>query len=64
MKVYKDMETVNGYDDVLLVYDFLREGMEHGTVVEATYCALKSALSGEAKSVQEALRIGSGEWYK
>ena len=64
MKVNKDMENVNGYDDVLLVYDFLREGMEHGTVVEATYCALKSVLSGEAKSVEEALRIGSGEWYK
>ena len=64
MEVNKDMETAKGYDDVLLVYDFLREGMEHGTVVEATYCALKSVLMGEAKSVEEALRIGSSEWYK
>lgn len=50
--------------EMLSVADFLHEGMKHDTVVEAVYCALKAALSGEAKTVEEALHIGSGEWYK
>ena len=43
---------------------FLKEGETHGTVVEALHAALSSALSGEAKSVEEALVIGENEWYK
>lgn len=46
------------------VANFLHEGMDHGTVVEAMYYALKAALTGEARNISEALDIGASEWYK
>jgi hypothetical protein len=49
---------------LLQVKDFLHEGMDHGTVVEAMYYALKAALTGEAQDISEALYIGASEWYK
>lgn len=50
--------------ELLQVKDFLHEGMDHGTVVEAMLYALKAALSGEATTVEDALYIGASEWYK
>ena len=50
--------------ELLQVKDFLHEGMDHGTVVEAMYYALKAALTGEATTVEDALYIGASEWYK
>lgn len=51
----KEMEAIDG---------FLKEGETHGTVIEALHAALSSALSGEAKSIEDALAIGEREWYK
>ena len=50
--------------ELLQVTSFLHEGMDHGTVVEALYYALKAALTGEARTISEALEIGASEWYK
>ena len=50
--------------ELLQVTNFLHEGMDHGTVVEAMYYALKAALTGEARTISEALEIGASEWYK
>lgn len=50
--------------ELLQVTNFLHEGMEHGTVVEAMLYALKAALTGKAKTIEEALMEGAGEWYK
>lgn len=50
--------------ELLQVTNFLHEGLDHGTVVEAMYYALKAALTGEATTVEEALQIGASEWYK
>lgn len=47
-----------------LIRKFLEEGQEHGTVVEALYYAFRAILDGEAKTLQEALETGAGEWYK
>ena len=47
-----------------LVDMFILDADEHGTIVEAVYTAIKSALNGEAKSVEEALNIAKDEWYK
>lgn len=46
------------------VTEFVREGIQHGTIAEAVYYALKAALTGEAKTIEEALMEGAGEWYK
>ena len=46
------------------VLNFVREGEEHGTIVEAIHWAIKSALSGEAKTVEEAVALAESEWYK
>lgn len=43
---------------------FLRDGEEHGTVVEALYVAFKAIETGEAQDISEALSIGASEWYK
>lgn len=43
---------------------FLRDGEDHGTVVEALYVAFKAIETGEAQDIQEALSIGTSEWYK
>ena len=50
--------------DMDRIKEFLDDGKEHGTIVEALYEALTAALSGEATTVTEALRIGASEWYK
>lgn len=50
--------------ELMQVTNFLHEGMDHGTIVEAMYYALKAALTGEATTVEEALYVGSSEWYK
>ena len=46
------------------IKQFLDDGMEHGTVVEALYDAFSALETGEARSIQEALNIGASEWYK
>ena len=46
------------------IKQFLDDGMQHGTVVEALYDAFSAIESGEAKNIQEALLIGASEWYK
>jgi hypothetical protein len=43
---------------------FLRDGEEHGTVVEALYEAFRAIETGEAQDISEALFIGASEWYK
>jgi hypothetical protein len=43
---------------------FLRDGEEHGTVVEALYEAFRAIQTGEAQDISEALYIGASEWYK
>lgn len=50
--------------ELLQVTSFLHEGMDHGTAIEAIYYALKAALTGEARTISEALEIGASEWYK
>ena len=50
--------------DMDRIKEFLDDGKDHGTVVEALYEALMAALSGEATTVTEALSIGASEWYK
>lgn len=50
--------------ELIQVTNFLHEGMDHGTVAEAMYYALKAALTGEATTIEEALQIGASEWYK
>ena len=47
-----------------LIRKFLRDGEEHGTVVEALYEAFRAFETGEAHDIQEALSIGASEWYK
>lgn len=43
---------------------FLRDGEEHGTVVEALYEAFRAIQTGEAQDISEALFIRASEWYK
>lgn len=47
-----------------LIRKFLRDGEEHGTVVEALYEAFRAIQTGEAQDIPEALCIGADEWYK
>jgi hypothetical protein len=47
-----------------LIRKFLRDGEEHGTVVEALYEAFRAIQTGEAQDISEALYIGASEWYK
>jgi hypothetical protein len=47
-----------------LIRKFLRDGEEHGTVVEALYEAFRAIQTGEAQDIAEALYIGASEWYK
>ena len=42
----------------------LRDGEDHGTVVEALYEAFRAIQTGEAQDIAEALYIGASEWYK
>ncbi len=62
------MKQFNGPDteckDIIMVSEFMNLGLEHGTLAEAVYYALKAALTGEATTMEEALQIGAGEWYK
>ena len=56
----KAMVTIN----MTLIRNFLRDGEEHGTVVEALYEAFRAIETGEAQDISEALFIGAREWYK
>jgi hypothetical protein len=47
-----------------LIRKFLRDGEDHGTVVEALYEAFRAIQTGEAQDIPEALSIGASEWYK
>jgi hypothetical protein len=47
-----------------LIRKFLRDGEDHGTVVEALYEAFRAIQTGEAQDIPEALYIGASEWYK
>ena len=47
-----------------LIRKFLRDGQEHGTVVEALYEAFRAIETGEAHDIPGALFIGASEWYK
>ena len=47
-----------------LIRKFLRDGEDHGTVVEALYDAFRAIQTGEAQDISEALNIGASEWYK
>lgn len=47
-----------------LIRKFLRDGEDHGTVVEALYDAFRAIQTGEAQDIPEALSIGASEWYK
>ena len=47
-----------------LIRNFLREGQEHGTTVEALYYAFRAILDGEATTIDKALETGANEWYK
>lgn len=47
-----------------LIRKFLRDGEDHGTVVEALYEAFRAIRTGEAQDIPEALYIGASEWYK
>lgn len=55
------------YNEQKAVEDFFNEGMErpeHISIVGAIQCAIKSALSGEAKSVEEAIAIAKDKWFR
>ena len=47
-----------------LIRKFLRDGEDHGTVVEALYEAFRAIQTGDAQDIPEALYIGASEWYK
>jgi hypothetical protein len=47
-----------------LIRKLLRDGEDHGTVVEALYEAFRAIQTGEAQDIPEALYIGASEWYK
>ena len=55
MKMEKDLHLIN---------EFIQEGQENGTLVEAIYWALTSALHHEVDSIEQALDQAAGEWYK
>ena len=44
------------------VTEFVREGIQHGTIAEAVYQALREVREGA--SIGLALRIAKDEWYK
>ena len=58
--IRKTLEVVN----MNHIRKFLRDGEEHGTVVEALYEAFRAIETGEAHDIPGALFIGASEWYK
>ena len=58
--IRKTLEVVN----MNLIRKFLKDGQEHGTVVEALYEAFRAIETGEAHDIPGALFIGASEWYK
>ena len=58
--IRKTLEVVN----MNLIRKFLKDGQEHGTVVEALHEAFRAILAGEAHDIPDALYIGASEWYK
>ena len=49
-------------DELSWVTEFVREGIQHGTIAEAVYQALREVREGA--SIGLALRIAKDEWYK
>ena len=49
-------------DELSWVTDFVREGIQRGTIAEAVYQALREVREGA--SISLALQIASSEWYK
>lgn len=50
--------------DIVMVSAFVSLGLEHGTLAEAVYYALRAAVTGQAKTIEEAILEGASEWYK
>ena len=48
--------------EMLTVAEFVREGLDHGTIAEAVYQALREVREGA--SISLALQIAKDEWYK
>ena len=49
-------------DELSWVTEFVREGIQHGTIAEAVYQALREVREGA--SIGLALQIARNEWYK
>lgn len=49
-------------DELSWVTEFVREGIQHGTIAEAVYQALREVREGA--SIGLALQIARDEWYK
>ena len=49
-------------DELSWVTEFVREGIQHGTIAEAVYQALREVREGA--SIGLALQIARSEWYK
>ena len=49
-------------DELSWVTEFVREGIQHGTIAEAVYQALREVREGA--SIGLALQIAKDEWYK
>lgn len=68
--VNNDAELLRQVNDIMrnmelsAIRDFLRQGERHGTTVEALREAFNAVLSGEADTLDGALRKGAAEWYK
>ena len=58
--IRKTLEVVN----MNLIRKFIRDGEEHGTVVEALHESFRAIETGEAHDIPGALFIGASEWYK
>ena len=48
--------------EMLTVAEFVQEGLDHGTIAEAVYQALREVREGA--SIGLALQIARSEWYK
>ena len=49
-------------DELSWVTDFVREGIQHGTIAEAVWQALREVREGA--SISLTLQIARSEWYK
>lgn len=62
--VFTTEDVVGLNDDMVMITEYVKQGVEHGTMVEALYWSLRAALSGEARTIADALSAGAREWYK